>query len=604
MNKPIVASLVAASLLPASAWAEQNTETVVVTASRFAQSDASVLQSAAILTRQDIARLQARSLVDVLRSVPSIEIAQNGGRGQIASIFMRGTESDHSLVLIDGVRMASSITGSVDFNQIPVNSIERIEVIRGARATLYGSSAIGGVINIITKTDKERANVSVTMGSLDHHAINGAWATKLGDKGHFSGIAGYESNDGYNVHPKASNRGDQHGFTGRNTQLGYNYQWNAAWSADITGRWYQNEYDYDNFGSLKHGWLESQALASTLNYRSDAWSATLSAEISQQENYDYSLGSDRKNNKTSDVEQVTTSLGLQYQATNDWLLGGGVDYRQDTFNEGSLITNPNDIAINPRDNLGTYLLTQFSPVEALSIEASARSDDNEQYGQHTTWQTSAGFAIEEGYQLVASYGTAFKAPGLTELYGWGGNATLKPEESSNTEFALRGVTADVDWSLTGYINRIDNLIQYAGSYPNGQNQNVGEAKIEGVEFIANFDVHSLNNRISLEYKDPKNEKTGEQLARRAKRIAKWDASYQWERLQLGTQWQYQSERLDYPDGKMLGSYSLWTVTASYQATDNLTVKGKVDNVFDKEYETAGGYPAAERGYFMTLDYQY
>ncbi|OOE34520.1 hypothetical protein BZG05_07215 [Salinivibrio kushneri] len=604
MNKQIVASLVAASFFPVSTWAEPNTETVVVTASRFAQSDASVLQSATILTRQDIARLQARSLVDVLRTVPSIEIAQSGGRGQLASIFMRGTESDHSLVLIDGVRMASSITGSVDFNQIPVNSIERIEIIRGARATLYGSSAIGGVINIITKTDKERANVSVTMGSLDHNAINGAWATKLSDKGHFFGMAGYESNDGYNVHPMASNRGDQHGFTGRNAQLGYSHRWNASWSADITGRWYQNEYDYDYSGSLKHGWLESQALAGNLNYRSGVWSATLSGEFSQRDKYDYFPGSARKENKNSDVEQVSTSLGLQYQATEDWLLGGGVDYRQDTFNEGSLITNPDDIAINPRDNLGTYLLTQFSPVEALSIEASARSDDNEQYGQHTTWQTSAGLEISEGYQLVASYGTAFKAPSLTELYGWGGNATLKPEESSNSELALRGVTADVDWSLTGYINRIDNLIQYAGSYPNGQNQNVGEAKIEGVEFIANFDVHSLNNRISLEYKDPKNEKTGEQLARRAKRIAKWDASYQWERLQLGTQWQYQSERLDYSGGEMLGSYSLWTITASYQATDNLTVKGKVDNVFDKDYETAGGYPSAERGYFMTLDYQY
>ncbi|WP_116643936.1 TonB-dependent receptor [Salinivibrio sp. HTSP] len=602
MNKQIVASLVAASFFPVSTWAEPNTETVVVTASRFAQSDASVLQSATILTRQDIARLQARSLVDVLRTVPSIEIAQSGGRGQIASIFMRGTESDHSLVLIDGVRMASSITGSVDFNQIPVNSIERIEIIRGARATLYGSSAIGGVINIITKSNKERANVSATMGSLDHHAVSGAWATKLGDKGHFSGMAGYESNDGYNVHPMASNRGDQHGFTGRNAQLGYSHRWNASWSADITGRWYQNEYDYDYSGSLKHGWLESQALAGNLNYRSGVWSATLSGEFSQRDKYDYFPGSARKENKNSDVEQVSTSLGLQYQTTEDWLLGGGVDYRQDTFNEGSLITNPDDIAINPRDNLGTYLLTQFSPVEALSIEASARSDDNEQYGQHTTWQTSAGLAIAEGYQLVASYGTAFKAPSLTELYGLGGNATLKPEESSNTELALRGVTADVDWSLTGYINRIDNLIQYAGSYPNGQNQNVDKAKIEGVEFIANFDVHALHNRISLEYKDPENEKTGEQLQRRAKRVAKWDTSYQWERVLLGTQWQYQSERTDWND--RLGSYSLWVVTASYQATDNLTVKGKVDNVFDKDYETAGGYPAPERAYFMTLDYQY
>ncbi|MPS33236.1 MULTISPECIES: TonB-dependent receptor domain-containing protein [unclassified Salinivibrio] len=602
MNKQIVASLVAASFFPVSTWAEPNTETVVVTASRFAQSDASVLQSATILTRQDIARLQARSLVDVLRTVPSIEIAQSGGRGQLASIFMRGTESDHSLVLIDGVRMASSITGSVDFNQIPVNSIERIEIIRGARATLYGSSAIGGVINIITKTDKERANVSVTMGSLDHHAVSGAWATKLGDNGHFSGMAGYESSDGYNVHPTPSNRGDQHGFTGRNAQLGYSHRWNASWSADITGRWYQNEYDYDYSGSLKHGWLESQALAGNLNYRSGVWSATLSGEFSQRDKYDYFPGSARKENKNSDLEQVSTSLGLQYQASEGWLLGGGVDYRHDTFNEGSLITNPDDIAINPRDNLGTYFLTQFSPVEPLSIEASVRLDDNEQYGQHTTWQTSAGLAIAEGYQLVASYSTAFKAPLFTELYGQYGDENLNPDESANTELALHGLTADIDWSLTGYINHIDNMIDY--DLATSKYRNVEEVTIKGVEFITNFDVRSLNNRISLEYKDPKNDKTGEQLARRAKRVAKWDASYQWEQVQLGTQWQYQSERLDYSGGDMLGSYSLWTVTASYRATENLTVKGKVDNVFDKEYETAGGYPAAERAYFMTLDYQY
>ncbi|WBA17795.1 TonB-dependent receptor domain-containing protein [Salinivibrio kushneri] len=598
MNKQIVASLVAASFFPVSTWAEPNTETVVVTASRFAQSDASVLQSATILTRQDIARLQARSLVDVLRTVPSIEIAQSGGRGQLASIFMRGTESDHSLVLIDGVRMASSITGSVDFNQIPVNSIERIEVIRGARATLYGSSAIGGVINIITKSNKERAIVSATMGSLDHHAVSGAWATKLGDKGHFSGMAGYESNDGYNVHPMASNRGDQHGFTGRNAQLGYSHRWNASWSADITGRWYQNEYDYDYSGSLKHGWLESQALAGNLNYRSGVWSATLSGEFSQRDKYDYFPGSARKENKNSDVEQVSTSLGLQYQATEDWLLGGGVDYRHDTFNEGSLITNPDDIAINPRDNLGTYLLTQFSPVEALSIEASARSDDNQQYGQHTTWQASAGLAIAEGYQLIASYGTAFKAPSFVDIAYSDGN--LDPDESVNTELALHGLTTGIDWSLTGYINHIDNMIDWDDEAK--KNRNIGEVTIKGIELIANFDVASLHNQLSLEYKDPKKDKTGEQLERRAKRVAKWQASYQWERILLGTQWQYQSERTDL-NGR-LGSYSLWAATASYQATDNLTVKGKVDNVFDKDYETAGGYPAAERAYFMTLDYQY
>lgn len=598
MNKPIVASLVAASLLPASAWAEQNTETVVVTASRFAQSDASVLQSAAILTRQDIARLQARSLVDVLRTVPSIEIAQSGGRGQLASIFMRGTESDHSLVLIDGVRMASSITGSVDFNQIPVNSIERIEVIRGARATVYGSSAIGGVINIITKTDKERANVSVTMGSLDHHAINGAWATKLGDKGHFSGIAGYESNDGYNVHPTASNRGDQHGFTGRNAQLGYSHHWNTSWSADINGRWYQNEYDYNESNQIKHSWLESQALAGNLNYRSGALSATLSGEFSQRDKYDYFPGSARKENKTSDVEQVSTSLELQYQATNDWLLGGGVDYRQDTYSKGWV--DIDEIAINPRDNLGTYFLTQFSPVEPLSIEASVRLDDNEQYGQHTTWQASAGLAIAEGYQLVASYSTAFKAPLFTELYGQYGDENLNPDESANTELALHGLTADIDWSLTGYINHIDNMVGF--DMETWKYRNIEDVTIKGIELIANFDVASLHNQLSLEYKDPQKDNTGEQLLRRAKRVAKWQASYQWERILLGTQWQYQSERID-RNGR-LGSYSLWTVTASYQATDHLTVKGKVDNVFDKEYETAGGYPAAERAYFMTLDYQY
>ncbi|OOE85919.1 TonB-dependent receptor domain-containing protein [Salinivibrio sharmensis] len=598
MNKQIVASLMAASFFPVSTWAEQNTETVVVTASRFEQSDASVLQSATILTRQDIARLQARSLVDVLRTVPSIEIAQSGGRGQVASIFMRGTESDHSLVLIDGVRMASSITGSVDFNQIPVNSIERIEIIRGARATLYGSSAIGGVINIITKSNTERANVSATVGSLDHHAVSGTWSTTLGDKGHFSGIAGYESNDGYNVHPSASNRGDQHGFTGRNAQLGYSHRWNTSWSADVTGRWYQNEYDYDYSNQIKHSWLESQALAGNLNYRSGGWSATLSGEFSQRDKYDYFPGTVRKENKTSDVEQVSTSLGLQYQATDDWLLGGGVDYRQDTYNKGWV--DIDEIAINPRDNLGTYLLTQFSPVEPLSIEASVRLDDNEQYGQHTTWQTSAGLAIVEGYQLVASYSTAFKAPLFTELYGQYGDENLNPDESANTELALHGLTADIDWSLTGYINHIDNMVGF--DTETWKYRNIEDVTIKGIELIASFDVASLHNQLSLEYKDPKKDNTGEQLLRRAERVAKWQASYQWERILLGTQWQYQSERID-PNGR-LGSYSLWAVTASYQATDHLTVKGKVDNVFDKEYETAGGYPAAERAYFMTLDYQY
>ncbi len=224
-------------------------ETVVVTANRFKQIDGAVLAQTVTVTKEDIKRLQANSLFDVFRTLPSVEVAQYGGRGQSASIYVRGGSSSQVLVLVDGVRMPRAIMGGIDFNQFPINSVERIDYIRGARASIYGSEAISGVINIITRApiNDDSGRVSAGYGSNNHKKGTFVVSKPVGEGKHFKGVLGYEKTDGFNVKPQPGlNDGDEHGFETLNLKLGYQQNFSDNLSGYVGVSAYNNEYDYDN----------------------------------------------------------------------------------------------------------------------------------------------------------------------------------------------------------------------------------------------------------------------------------------------------------------------------------------------------------------------
>ncbi len=601
--------LLAVSTLPLAVMAHANSsatidETLVVTASKFEQPVSSVLAPISVLTRNDLEQMQAESLVEALKTLPGIEIGQSGGRGQSASIFLRGTESNHVLVLIDGVRLPRTMMGSVDFNMLPLNSIEQIEVVRGSGATVYGSDAIGGVINIITRSNVEQTRVGFGLGSFGSGSANAGTTQQLTDTLAMQISGGFESAKGYNVKPDSAPQGETHGFKGKNLALRFGYTPSEQVRANVVGRWYQNQIGYDSFGTKKNAWVESQAIGADISYQTGNFVHQAKIDLGEQDNYDYLAGANKQaSDLTSSIQQTYLSLTSRFQVNQGTSLTAGVDGSWEKYLDGTFI-DASIIADNPRQNVGVFGLAQWQLSDAWQLEASVRHDQNDQFGGNQTGLFALGWDLTDNHRFFASLGNAFKAPGFDALYGVGGNLDLAPEKSTNAEAGFEGTNFNIGWSVNAYFNQIDDMIVYTGDWPNGRNENIDKAEIRGIELAADFDLGDVYNQVSIDLKDPMDTSKNEVLARRAKHIYKWQTQYNLGDLSLGTQYQYQSERLDYSGGSMLPSYSVWDATAQYYLSANTTVSMKLANVFDKKYETAGGYPAPERSVFFNVDLVY
>ncbi|MGL5249856.1 MAG: TonB-dependent receptor domain-containing protein, partial [Enterovibrio sp.] len=535
------------------------------------------------------------------KTVPSLEISQSGSRGQLASIFMRGTNSNHVLVLVDGVRLPRSMLGTVDFNMLPLNAVERIEVIRGSGATIYGSDAVGGVINIITRSDEPSAFVAAGAGSMASSQASAGITTALSDFVTMQLQGGYDKTDGYNVQPHVAPLDDLHGFKGKNMSLRFALTPRENWRANLSGNWYQNQIGYANFdGQKKNGWVQNRNLSADVSWQQGRWNTLARVDKSWQENYDYFATQPRDESAlTSKISQLFASMASRYDYSETLSVTAGSDFLQEEYLRGSLLDSA-AIDDNPRKNLGTFVLAHWQFVPQAQLETSVRYDRNQQYGGNFSQQVAMGWELLDAYQVRASYGNAFKAPSFDKLYGFGGNSRLDPEESQQVELGVDGATAGVSWRVNGYFNKIDNLIMSVNSASGWVNKNIDKAQITGLELEADFSLGGLANQMSLELRDPKDLNTNEQLARRAKTVAKWQSSYQIGDVTLGAQYAYQGKRPDYAGGPILLSHSVWDVSASYAASAHVTLQGKVSNLFDKRYETAGTYPAEARAVYANV----
>lgn len=589
-------------------------ETVLVTANRFKQIDGAVLAQTVTITKEDIKRLQVNSLFDVFRTLPSVEVAQYGGRGQSASIYVRGGSSSQVLVLVDGIRMPRAMMGGIDFNQFPMNSIERIDYIRGARASIYGSEAISGVINIITRAtiDDDSSRVSIGYGSNNHKKGTFLVSKTVGEGKHFKGVVGYEKTDGFNVKPQAGlNDGDEHGFETLNFKLGYQQNFSDYLSGYVGLSAYNNEYDYDNSSiwsghEKKTGEVEYVGTDLSLEYNKDAYSSELKLAYGQQDNYDHKSGQSKSTGDHVAIEQFNAIWLNSYSVNEQLSIGGGLDYRTEKLAKGYIAANSWGPAQdyhpqkNPRTNFGVSAITQYV-YDAWTLELSVRNDENNQFGNNITWQTAAGWKVYEGYELTLSHGTAFRAPSFVDLYYPGYEMpNLKPEESENTELSLSGLVSIVDWTVTGYYNQIENMLIWKGA---GM-QNVGKAQIKGIELEVKFDTDIVSHEFYLDYKDPVDKSGTEktQLAYRSKRGAKWNAYATFNQWTLGSQYLYQGERFN--GSTRLSSYSLWNFTASYAVNPNWDINAKLSNAFDKDYEMYSDYATPGRQYFISTDYRF
>lgn len=628
-----------AALLPWAAFAQNSfatsadQATEITIYSKVKQPLTSALAPIEVITKADIERRQPRSLVDLLETLPGMQFGtQSGGIGQSSSLFVRGTNSNHVLVLLNGRPMAQMVNANVDFSQLPVSNVQRIEYIRGPRAAIYGSRAIGGVVNIITTSQVNDAQLSVTTGSNDYYAADVSINQWVTDDTRLQLGTGYRETRGYDVEPN-NGQPDRDGFGSKNLTLGIEHKLNQAWTWDANFNGWENnlEYDYGKPFSLgepdgsNENNVKYYQLDSGVQYQAEKLVGQLNGSYGEYESTDWNneAGQDNATNTTT----ATTRLDglVQYGYSEQGYVLAGIDWQRDRLLSKSISAAQDiDYSTFPftykktdmvrydapdRDNTGVFA-SAFHTWAPVSFELTGRVDDNEQFGTHGTWQTALSLAIAEYHKVTLSYGTAFKAPSFGELYYPGySNPELEPEKSQNWELGFVGDYEFLNWQLNLYRNEISNLITSQGRNLLGNT----DAVIQGVELVAKVKTGQINHTASFDYTDAADEnKNGRQLDRRAKRKFSWVADMDVAKANIFAQVLYVGERndKDFPAyglaaiDVVMPSYTIWNLGARYPLTEQLTLNGKINNLFDKDYQVAYGYDAPDMEFYVGADYSF
>ncbi|MCY4228950.1 MAG: TonB-dependent receptor [Gammaproteobacteria bacterium] len=581
--------------IPYSAYGDEQDEdplTIVVTSSRAAETVDETMAPVTVIGREEIDRSGGKSVDDILSRVPGLVVISNGGRGSTSSIFLRGTSSTNVLVLVDGIKIGSATSGATSLEHIPLSIVEKIEVVRGPRSSLYGSEAIGGVIQIFTRQGGEalRPLLAISSGSHDTYDVE-AGVSGSHDDVRYSLHAVTEETRGFNF--RKNNNPDMDGYQNQSLNLkgGVNISDHVDLSSGLTLS--DNETEYDGFSSTSD--YESKALLRTFHVRGD-WtvndsihgSLTLSESADKRDVFVNGSFSNRYNTRKQQVS---------WQNVLDWTkhrVVSGIDFIEDE------VESTTKYDANQRDNVGYFALIR-SNFNAVDVEASVRLDDNEQYGEKTTGSLAFGRDIHEVWRLTGSYGTAFQAPTFNQLY-WpdAGDPDLSPEESSSVDIGIALRKANAEVSANVYRTEIENMI--AGWPPS----NIDKALITGLEvgFKASYRNMDVNGSLTLQ--EPLNNSginRNKQLRRRAKQLAFLDVSQNFDPWEAGISLHYQGKSYDDAANKnRVDGFGRVDTRLTRLFKQHWNLELKINNLFDEDYETIQGYNQDGRNFLITLRY--
>jgi vitamin B12 transporter len=539
-----------------------------------------------------------------LRGVAGLSVANNGGAGKYTAVFMRGAESDHVLVLIDGVKVGSATAGGAAFQDIPVAQIERIEIVRGPRSSLYGAEAIGGVIQIFTRKGQGEIKPSFTVGAGSYGSYNAQAGVAGGDKSNwFSTNLNLIDSDGFDACKGSLSAGcftvepDQDGYRNSSASLRGGHRFANGAEAELNALRSKGESSFDG-SFVNESSSVQQVLGGRLSFAPmSIWQATLSAGQSrdQSDNFlDGSYMSRFNTRRDSATWQNDITIG------DSRLLTVGLDRLVDRVESNTAY------GVTSRGN--SALFTQYQgAISAIDMQLSLRRDDNEQFGNHGTGGVAFGADLGKSLRGTLSYGTAFKAPTFNELYYPGyGNATLNPEESRSVEIGIAGKSVNGHWAVNAYETRIDDLIAYDAALfaPN----NLDQARIHGLEAVCGVDMSGWAVNTNLTLLDPENRASGanngKALPRRAKTAYRLDADRTLGAYQLGASLRAEGHRYDnLSNSRRLAGYATVDLRAGYDLPKAWQLQGRIENLLDKGYETAAFYNQPGRSLFVTLRYQ-
>jgi vitamin B12 transporter len=579
-----------------------------VTATRTAQTAQQSLAAVTVFDRAQIEQSQASSVPELLRKVPGVSFTNNGGPGKNTSLFMRGSESDHVLVLIDGIKIGSVSSGGATLQDLPLELIERIEVVRGPRSSLYGSEAIGGVIQIFTRKGAGAgAKPFFSAGYGTHDSYNGSAGIAGGDgKGWYSlGLSGADS-DGINVKSVGGSgyEDDADGYRNLSAALSAGYRFDNGLELDANLLQAKSHNDFDQVNRKRTSGFhanadgESRVFGTRARFSPlDPWLVTLQAGRSEdksdafQDGAFYSRFDSRRDsaswqNDLSLAPGHTLSLGVDYQHDQ---VSGSTDYAEDS-----------------RDNTGTFA-QYLGEVGRHDWQLSLRHDDNQQFGQHDTGNLGYGYALSDELRAIISYGTAFKAPTFNELYYPGyGNPELDAETSRSLEVGLAGQHAWGHWSLNAFRTVIDDLIAYDSSIM--APANVDAARIRGVELVLGSQLLGWDWNANYTLMEPENRSSGandgNELARRAKQLFNLELDRRLGDFSVGASLHAEGQRFDdLANQKELSGFATLDLRGEYRIDPEWRLQTRIANLLDADYETAQGYNQPGQALYFTVRYQ-
>lgn len=579
---------------------------VVVTANRTPRPQADTLAATTVITRADIERLQAESVTELLRRSPGINVANEGGPGKLTSVYMRGTESDHVLVLVDGVRYGDATSGIPAIQDLPVGQIERIEIVRGPRSSLYGADAIGGVIQIFTRDGGEGTKPYFSVGTGSHDRHQGRIGLSGGEgRLNYNVSYGLENTDGFDACDDFSacftDEPDDDGYERIDASARVGYRFSDALRVNAHALHTRGDVEFDGSTTNESENTREVYGVSVTGRPADAWRVKLAAGHNRDESESFKDGTYVN---TFETERDTLSLQNDITLAPGNLLTLGLDYRRDE------LTSNSDYKEDERDNKGVFAqyLGRWGRHE---LQLAGRGDDNEQFGEHATGSATYGFDITGRHTVSLSYGTAFKAPTFNELYfpdfpGFppASNPDLDPVESGTYELGLDARQDWGRWSLHAYETHIDDLIVLDSVFTP---QNISESRIRGVEAevgttLAGWLVNANATWLDAEIEDGPNE--GNELPRRPDYSAQLDIDREFGRFSAGAGLTVAGDTYDKPaNDDELDGYELVELRGGLKLAPDWRLQARISNLFNEDYETAAFYEQPGRVYFVTLRYQ-
>ena len=547
-----------------------------------------ILIPVTILDAEDIALSGANNLSEILRFIAGIDVTSNGGPGQIASIFMHGSNSNHTLILINGIKINDSATGTAAIQNIHPDLIEKIEIIKAPRTSLYGSNAVGGVINIITKKQtKTGYEIGYKTGSDNTDAIN------LMGGFHSSEIQGgiqfhqYKT-DGFPARTE-SNVASGHENDSVNAFLNFDHD---NWSL-VTNVWQSSgttEYLDFFLTPVSQDFNNTTGSLDINKIFSDRWVSNLNFGFSRD---------DIKQNETPDFND-SKKLFFEWQntihANDNHQIVAGIYLANEKFGASNygldIATEANSTALYIEDiiNRGKHQLL-----------TAARISNKEGIEDKITWNIEYGFIINPSMRLLLNAGRATRNPSSFDLYGYGGNPELTPEISKNIGIGIAMIPSDkLSVEFSAFSNEITDLITF--NYNNFKLYNIEQARIRGIEGHIEYLANNWNVYLNATLQNPKNTTSKQMLLRRPKKTVSLGLRRSFGLLDFNMNILFSDSRMDF-GGVKLDDYLLGNITLQYHLSERWLIRATINNITDETYMLANNYNTAKRKGYLGFIYR-